>query len=412
MSSSSQDAPPPLTDRLGMDQTKGPLRSNRLEQSTRLRESGVPQRPDSKDLERAQTSGSDELTRASGGSGVGGSVTSRVSVLIPTHGDADLMRTSLPMFLADPAADIEVIIINNDPHQDVRRAIGDYASDVRITIVEMGYEGDFSRAINRGIRSATGDLIMLCNADLFPSPTYLATLQKFFNRRVRAGAATGKLIRYDLERAEATNVIDSAGLILTRQRRLKARGEGEFDAGQFDTECELFAIDGAAMVLRRAALDDIMVDGEYLDENFVAHKEDHDISWRLQLAGWECWYVPEAVAYHARTTRGLGSKAYLKAIGEFHRQQTEKTDEVRRHAMKNQWLLLLKNEDLYNFIRDAPFIISRELTVVGHSLVFSPRALGAIPMTIRILPETLKKRCAAKARQRMDAVALRRWIDV
>ena len=80
--------------------------------------------------------------------------------------------------------------------------------------------------------------------------------------------------------------------------------------------------------------------------------------------------------------------------------------------MKNQWLLLLKNEDAYNFIRDAPFIIARELTVLGHSLVFSPRSLKAIPMTIRILPETLRKRRAAKARQRMDAAALRRWIDV
>lgn len=344
--------------------------------------------------------------------GVGSFVMSRVSVLIPTHGDADLLRTSLPMILADPIADIEVIIINNDPQQDVHRAIGEYASDVRTTIVEMGYEGYFSRAINQGIRRATGDLVMLCNADLFPSPTYLAVLQGFFNRRPRAGAATGKLIRYDLERAEATKVIDSAGLILTRQRRLKARGEGEVDTGQFDTERELFAIDGAAMVLRRVALADVMVDGEYLDESFVAHKEDHDISWRLRLAGWECWYVPDAVAYHARTTRGLGSKAYLQAIGEFHRQQTEKTDNVRRHAMKNQWLMLIKNEDAYNFIRDAPFIIARELMVLGHSLVFSPRTLGAIPMTIRILPETLRKRRAAKARQRMDAAALRRWIDV
>jgi GT2 family glycosyltransferase len=357
-------------------------------------------------------SGSEELTRASGESSAGESLASRVSVLIPSHRDADLLRTSLPTLLADPAADIEVIIVNNDPNQDVRGAIGEYASDVRTTIVEMGFEGDFSRAINRGIERATGDLVMLCNADLFPSPTYLSTLQDFFNRHVRAGAASGKLIRYDLERGEVTNVIDSAGLILTRQRRLKARGEGEIDAGQYDTEREVFAMDGAAMVLRRTALDDIMIDGEYLDENFVAHKEDHDLSWRLQLAGWQCWYVPQAVAYHARTTRGLGSKPYLKAIGEFHRQQTEKGDSVRKHAMKNQWLLLLKNEDGYNFVRDAPFILVRELTVLGHCLFFSPRSLKAVPMTLRILPETLRKRRVAKRRQRMHAVALRQWFDV
>ena len=32
------------------------------------------------------------------------------------------------------------------------------------------------------------------------------------------------------------------------------------------------------------------------------YKEDVDLSWRLRLAGWECWYVPRALAYHARTS--------------------------------------------------------------------------------------------------------------
>ena len=72
-------------------------------------------------------------------------------MLIPTHGDVDLLRRSLPTLLDDPAADVEVIIVNNDPQQDVRAAIGEYASDRRTTIVEMGFEGDFPRAINRGI---------------------------------------------------------------------------------------------------------------------------------------------------------------------------------------------------------------------------------------------------------------------
>jgi hypothetical protein len=81
------------------------------------------------------------------------------------------------------------------------------------------------------------------------------------------------------------------------------------------------------------------------------------------------------------------------------------------NAMKNQWLLLLKNEDMYNFVRDAPFILARELTVLGHSLIFSPRSLQAVPMTMRLLPETLRKRRVAKSRQRMQAAALRRWFD-
>jgi hypothetical protein len=79
--------------------------------------------------------------------------------------------------------------------------------------------------------------------------------------------------------------------------------------------------------------------------------------------------------------------------------------------MKNQWLMLLKNEDRYNFARDFPFILAREAMVLGHNLLFAPRALVAVPMTLKIVRETLRKRRAAKAKQTMDPRALRRWLE-
>jgi GT2 family glycosyltransferase len=310
-----------------------------------------------------------------------------------------------------PPNAIEILVLNNDPSQNVRSAIGEWADDPKVFIVEMGYEGDLPRAINRGIRESTGTLIMLCNADLFPSATYLSEMVKFFDDHPNAGAAVGKVLRYDLTKEQPTDVIDTAGLLLTRQRRLMTRGEGERDSGQFDEAVEMFALDGAAIVVRRTALESISMGGEYLDENFVTHKEDHDVSWRLRLAGWECWYNPSAVALHGRTTRGLGSTGYLSAIRAFHRNEREKSNHVRIHAMKNQWLVLLKNEDRYNFVRDFPFILARETLVVGYNLIFAPRALVAVRMTLGVLRETLRKRRAAKRKQKMNPVALRRWLD-
>lgn len=334
-----------------------------------------------------------------------------VSVLIPTHSDAYLLRKSLPVFLGHPPAEMEILILNNDPSQDVRSAIGDSADDPRVAIVEMGLEGTFSRAVNRGIRESTGTLIMLCNADLFPTATYLSEMVEFFDEHPSAGAAIGKLLRFDLGSEQPTDLIDTAGLVLSRQRRLMTRGEGEQDNGQFDEAVEMFAIDGAAPIIRRIALEAISVRGEYLDENFVTHKEDHDVSWRLRLAGWECWYNPCAVAFHGRTTRGLGFTRYRSAIRAFHRNEQEKSNHVRIHTMKNQWLMLLKNEDRYNFARDFPFILAREAMVVGYNLIFAPRTLVAVRMTLKVLPETLRKRRAAKAKQRMSPLALRRWMD-
>jgi GT2 family glycosyltransferase len=330
-------------------------------------------------------------------------------VLIPTHDDAHLLRKSLATFVEDPA-DVEILIMNNSPSQDVRAAIGEYADNGRVRIVEMGWEAGFARAINRGIRESSGDLVMFCNADLFPSSAYIGEMLAFFERRPRAGAAIGKILRYDLAADAPTDVIDTAGLLLTRQRRFMPRGEGEPDNGLYDAELEVFAIDGAAMVARRAALEETAFDDEYLDEDFVTHKEDHDISWRLRLAGWECWYVPAALAYHARTTRGLGSTTYRSAVLSFHRNEQQKSRRVQVNAMKNQWLMLVKYEDGFNFVRDLPFIVMRELTIAVHHLLFAPRSLAAIPMTLKLLPEALRKRRAIKRTQAMDPQDLRRWL--
>ena len=78
--------------------------------------------------------------------------------------------------------------------------------------------------------------------------------------------------------------------------------------------------------------------------------------------------------------------------------------------MKNQWLMLMKNEDVSNLARDFPFILARELMVVAHRLVFAPRSLAAVPMTLRITRETLRKRRVVKGAQRMSPKALRGWL--
>src|ERR1044072_3701660 len=80
------------------------------------------------------------------------------------------------------------------------------------------------------------------------------------------------------------------------------------------------------------------------------------------------------------------------------------------NAMKNQWLMLLKNEYLPNFARDFPFIVGRELLVLGHRLLFSPRSLVAVPMTLRLTRETLRKRRAVKRTRRVSPKAVRGWL--
>jgi GT2 family glycosyltransferase len=336
-----------------------------------------------------------------------------ISILIPTYRDMHLLSKSLPVFLDHDSRDLEVLILNNDPNQDVgcwlERDL-DAERHMNVRVIEMGYDSGFGRAVNRGIALSRGELLFICNADFFPSPTYVRTMCELFARRPNAGLAIGKILRYDLTADAPTNVIDTAGLIFSRNRRFLARGEGCPDTGQFGLEQQVFGVDGAALAARRIALNSIAMDEEYFDENFFMYKEDWDISWRIRLMGWECWYVPLAVAFHARSSRGLGETRYLSAVRAFHDNEKDKPRVVRFHSLKNQWLMLVKNEDFGNFWKDFPFILARELMVVGYNLVFSPRTLLAVHEFVKLLPSTLAKRRLIKKRQAVSARELRRWL--
>jgi GT2 family glycosyltransferase len=335
-----------------------------------------------------------------------------VSVLIPTYRDMHLLVKSLPVFLERHADETEIVVLNNDPAQDVPGLLGERLGPEarrRIRVENLGFDAGFARAINRGVQLTSGEFLLICNADLFPTPTYIDVMHEFFATHPRAGLATGKILRYDLERDTPTDTIDTVGLVLSRNRRFLVRGESQRDVGQFDETEQVFGVDGAALFARRSAFEDVACRSEYFDESFFMYKEDWDLSWRVRLAGWECWYVPAAVAYHARTSRGLGDRSYLGAVKLFHENERAKSPLVRFHSLKNQWLMLLKNEDGWNFLRDFPFILGRELTVLLYNAVFAP--LAAVPAFVRLVRPAVAKRRLIKRKQVVAASALRPWLE-
>ena len=242
-----------------------------------------------------------------------------VSVLVPCYRDAHLVTRALPRLLEGSRCKLEVVLLNNDLDQLERmRDLVVSLGDARVRLLELEHGVGFAKAINTGLAATTGEIVFFANSDLFVADGYLDELVSFFERRPSAGCASGKILRYDLVTYHETDVIDTTGLTIGRNRRVADRGENERDVGQFEREEEVFGVSGAALVARRKALEDVTVAGECLDESFHMYKEDVDLSWRLRLAGWECWYVPSAVAYHGRTIHGSGRRSYLADVRRFH----------------------------------------------------------------------------------------------
>lgn len=331
-----------------------------------------------------------------------------VSIVFASYGSTHLLARAIPPVLSARTCDVEVLVVNNDPGEDVAADLGPVAGG-SVRIVEMGHNAGYCGAHNRGFAESRGEFVLFANADLFVSDDYVDELVAFMQRRPRAACANGKIFRYDLVEDRPTELLDTAGLSIGRNRRGTDRGEGRDADGAYETEEQVFAANGAAFFARRRALEDVAVDGEVFDEMFFMYREDLDLSWRLRLAGWECWYVPTAHAYHARASRGLGSLAYRSSPLAFHRQQRLKPRLSRTNSMRNQWLMLVKNEDLSNLVRDLPHIAVRELGVVVWALLFSPRTLVAVPEFARALPRALGKRRLIKQRQTVPARAIRDW---
>ena len=69
--------------------------------------------------------------------GAGSSGSPTVSVLIPTYKDADLLRKSVPVFLAHTPDEVEILYMNYDHTHDVAAALEGLGDDDRVRLEEM-----------------------------------------------------------------------------------------------------------------------------------------------------------------------------------------------------------------------------------------------------------------------------------
>ena len=189
----------------------------------------------------------------------------------------------------------------------------------------------------------------------------------------------GKLLRYDLDGMGETEIIDSAGVSLKRNRRLINRGEGEPDGEEFQKEVYVFAGCAAATLYRKRMLFDLRYQsGEVFDESFFAYKEDGDIGWRAGLLGWKCLYAPSAVAFHCRRWRTGGRNKVPRA--------------EKYHSFKNRYMMILKNEEIGSLIKNAIPIFGYEVAALLYATVREPFLWRSYLEVLRRIPEVLQKR--------------------
>ena len=107
----------------------------------------------------------------------------KVSVVMPNLNGKELLEKNLPKLIAaknyTPNSILEIIIVDDGSWDDSVALIKDKFPSVRL--IRHKINRGFSAAVNTGVRSAKGDLILLINTDVLPEKDFLVSVLPRFD---------------------------------------------------------------------------------------------------------------------------------------------------------------------------------------------------------------------------------------
>ncbi len=231
-------------------------------------------------------------------------------VVVVTYSSGESLATFLDSLAAATTQPLDVVLADNGSADGSVEAAA-LRPDVRV--VATGGNVGYGRAVNVGIATTSGELVVIANPDVVWQPGALDELAAAAKRWPHAGSL-GPLI----------NTPDGAIYPSARALPSLGRGIGHALCGWWwpsnpwtasyrrergePVEGPAQWLSGSCLVVRRAAFDAV---GGF-DPAYFMYFEDLDLGERLGRAGWQNVYVPSAVVVHTgghATARDPGAMA-------------------------------------------------------------------------------------------------------
>jgi GT2 family glycosyltransferase len=186
-----------------------------------------------------------------------------------------------------------LVLVDNDSADFSADEI--HAMDPQALYLRTSENLGFAAGSNLGMRAAlqaNADHVWFLNNDAEPEPEALTELMKVVDQDATIGVAGAKILRgSDPQR------FDSIALdVNLNNGRIYLTGHDEYDRGQYDAWADTIAVSGCAMVVRRAACEQL----RGFDERYFAYLEDADLCLRARAAGFRVVVAPRARVRHQR----------------------------------------------------------------------------------------------------------------
>ncbi|MFY8107772.1 MAG: glycosyltransferase family 2 protein [Bacteroidia bacterium] len=165
-----------------------------------------------------------------------------------------------------------------------------------VEIIQNPNNNGYCAAYNLAFEACNSPYIVCLNNDVTVHPDWLVHLVELAESNSNISALQPKILSYynhsDFEYAGASGgMMDVLGYPFLRGRIFD---HIEKDNGQYDDIKEVFWTSGAAMFIRKSALEKCGV----FDELIVHHMDEIDLCWRMRLSGFEMKVQPKSEIYH------------------------------------------------------------------------------------------------------------------
>lgn len=203
-----------------------------------------------------------------------------LSVIIPNYNGKDLLKKNLPKVF-EAVENTEIIVVDDASTDGSLGVLNDFKTKIKILKNEKNL--GFSSTINKGVKEAKGEIIVLLNTDVVPEKDFLKPLLKHFeNKKIFAVGCMDKSVEDD-------KIV------------LRGRGVGQWkrgflvhSRGEIDKTNTLW-VGGGSGAFRKSIWEELGgFDGLYNP----FYWEDIDLSYRALKSGYKIVFEPKSVVSH------------------------------------------------------------------------------------------------------------------
>jgi N-acetylglucosaminyl-diphospho-decaprenol L-rhamnosyltransferase len=217
-----------------------------------------------------------------------------VSVSIVNTNSRELLLACLESLAG---SDAEVVVLDNASEDGSADAVRERFPKVRVIAQEL--RAGFGANHNTVIRATGGRYVYVLNEDTTAGDWGFDRIVSYLDEHPRVAALGPKLVYADGRRQDSawrfpTPFVSTLGVVTLGKLGVKqSRG---------DSPRPVDWVTGAAVVLRREALDEV----GFFDEGFFLYSEEVDLQFRLRQAGWEVHYFPAVTVVHHESQFSAG----------------------------------------------------------------------------------------------------------